>query len=83
MDLKYANRTFIFENKITKNIVEINNHQRSLYDSIDAVKNSFYNIEESIYDYNLIDAYMINGIRKKENILDKVKSILNIEIHNE
>jgi len=83
MHLKYASRTFMFEHKVTKDIVEINNHQRTLYDSIDAVKHSFHNIEDSMCNYDLVDAFMLNGIHKKENITDKVKSIINIESYDE
>jgi len=80
MHLKSAKRTFIFKHKDTDDIMEITNHQSSIYNAIDAAKASMANADERLSNYTLEDAIMINGINKKESILDKTKSVMNIEV---
>jgi len=76
MHNKFTERKFIFENKDTDNILEITNCQRSMCDAIDAAKASIANAGEALSDHTLIDAIMVNGIRKKESIFDEVKTLL-------
>lgn len=76
MHFSFAERKFTFTHRDTDNTLEITNHQGSIYDALDAAKHSLINAEEIYSNYTLTEATMINGIRKKECILDKCKTIL-------